>query len=118
MLYAKEFIETKSSIKIHAVCPGYCKTAFNAYTGHTDPADGARVAVNMALLTDPGATAAMHCAAHMPAHFQLMVAHAHRRPKWQVCGRRGDSALVTNSMADSEQAAAWPCQLCQTSCGL
>ena len=69
VLYAKEFYETKSRVKINAVCPGYCKTAFNAYTGHRDPADGARIAVKMALLTDLGMAAVMHIAAHMPAHF-------------------------------------------------
>ena len=54
VLYAKELREAGSRVKVNAVCPGYCKTAFNGHRGLRDPADGAQVAIKMALLTDPG----------------------------------------------------------------
>lgn len=53
--YAKELWETP--IKVNAVCPGYTATDLNGHTGFKTPAEGARVAVRLALIGTDGPTA-------------------------------------------------------------
>lgn len=58
VLYAKEL--RPDGIKVNAVCPGYRATELNGglpTPGAGDPADGAGIAVTMALLGDDGPTA-------------------------------------------------------------
>jgi NAD(P)-dependent dehydrogenase (short-subunit alcohol dehydrogenase family) len=43
-------------IKINVVCPGFCATDLNGHRGHRTPAQGARIAVEMATLGDDGPT--------------------------------------------------------------
>lgn len=52
--YVKALKDT--SIKVNAVCPGYCATDLNNHTGYRTPAQGARIAVEMATLGDDGPT--------------------------------------------------------------
>ena len=52
IIYSQKFKE----IKVNAVCPGYCKTAFNGFNGTRDPALGALAAVKIALIEDDGPT--------------------------------------------------------------
>lgn len=40
--------EGETRVAFWTVNPGYCKTAFNAYHGHKDPADGAEPIVRLA----------------------------------------------------------------------
>ena len=54
-LYAKEFADSASSIKINAVCPGFCATDFNGFRGTQSAADGAKIAIKMAMIPDDGA---------------------------------------------------------------
>ncbi|MGE2712848.1 SDR family NAD(P)-dependent oxidoreductase [Mycolicibacterium litorale] len=58
VLYANEF--RAHGIKVNAVCPGYRATELNGglpTPGAGDPADGAKVAVTMAMIDDNGPTA-------------------------------------------------------------
>jgi NAD(P)-dependent dehydrogenase (short-subunit alcohol dehydrogenase family) len=58
VLYANEF--RAYGIKVNAVCPGYRATELNGglpTPGAGDPADGAKVAVTMAMIDDNGPTA-------------------------------------------------------------
>jgi NAD(P)-dependent dehydrogenase (short-subunit alcohol dehydrogenase family) len=58
VLYANELRE--DSVKVNAVCPGYRATELNGglpTPGAGDPAEGAKVAVTMALIADDGPTA-------------------------------------------------------------
>lgn len=52
--YAKALKDT--AIKVNAVCPGYCDTDLNNHSGFRTPAQGARIAVEMATLGDDGPT--------------------------------------------------------------
>jgi NAD(P)-dependent dehydrogenase (short-subunit alcohol dehydrogenase family) len=52
--YAKVLRDTP--IKVNAVCPGYCATDLNNHSGVRTPAQGARIAVEMATLGDDGPT--------------------------------------------------------------
>jgi NAD(P)-dependent dehydrogenase (short-subunit alcohol dehydrogenase family) len=52
--YVKALADT--SIKINAVCPGYCATDLNNHGGYRTPVQGARIAVAMATLDDDGPT--------------------------------------------------------------
>jgi NAD(P)-dependent dehydrogenase (short-subunit alcohol dehydrogenase family) len=52
--YVKALADT--SIKVNAVCPGYCATDLNDHRGYRTPAQGARVAVAMATMGDDGPT--------------------------------------------------------------
>lgn len=52
--YAKALQDT--SIKVNVVCPGYCATDLNHHQGVRTPAQGARIAVEMATLGDDGPT--------------------------------------------------------------
>jgi len=54
VLLARELQGT--SVKVNAVCPGYCATDLNGFSGHLSPAEGARVAVRAATLPDDGPT--------------------------------------------------------------
>ncbi len=53
-LYAKEFGDSGSPIKINAVCPGFCATDFNGFRGTSSAADGARIAIRMAMIPADG----------------------------------------------------------------
>jgi NAD(P)-dependent dehydrogenase (short-subunit alcohol dehydrogenase family) len=58
VLYANELRD--EGIKVNAVCPGYRATELNGglpTPGAGDPADGAKVAVRMAMIDDDGPTA-------------------------------------------------------------
>ena len=52
--YAKEFADAGSGLKINAVCPGFCGTDFNNFRGPKSAADGARIAVEMAMIAADG----------------------------------------------------------------
>jgi NAD(P)-dependent dehydrogenase (short-subunit alcohol dehydrogenase family) len=52
--YAKLLRDTP--IKVNAVCPGYCATDLNNHQGYRTPAQGARIAVELATLGDDGPT--------------------------------------------------------------
>ena len=52
--YAKALKDTP--IKVNVVCPGYCATDLNHHRGFRTPAQGARIAVEMATLGDDGPT--------------------------------------------------------------
>jgi NAD(P)-dependent dehydrogenase (short-subunit alcohol dehydrogenase family) len=52
--YAKLLRDTP--IKVNAVCPGYCATDLNNHQGYRTPAQGARIAVELATLGDDGST--------------------------------------------------------------
>jgi NAD(P)-dependent dehydrogenase (short-subunit alcohol dehydrogenase family) len=55
VLYAKDL--RSAGIKVNAVCPGYRATDLNRglpYPGAGDPADGAKIAVELALIGDDG----------------------------------------------------------------
>ena len=52
VIYSQKFKE----VKINAICPGYCSTALNGFSGYRDPAVGAKVAVEIALIEDDGPT--------------------------------------------------------------
>jgi NAD(P)-dependent dehydrogenase (short-subunit alcohol dehydrogenase family) len=59
VLYANELRD--EGVKVNAVCPGYRATELNGglpTPGAGDPADGAKVAVGMAMIDDDGPTAA------------------------------------------------------------
>ena len=43
-----------STVKVNAVCPGYCATDLNGHSGHLTPAEGARVVVQAAGLPADG----------------------------------------------------------------
>ena len=45
VIYSQKFKE----VKINAICPGYCNTELNGFSGYRDPAVGANVAVKLAL---------------------------------------------------------------------
>ncbi|KOV88919.1 SDR family oxidoreductase [Nocardia sp. NRRL S-836] len=50
--YAKEL----TGIKVNGSCPGYVATEFNDFQGRETPADGAKIAVELATLPDDGPT--------------------------------------------------------------
>ena len=52
--YAKELKDT--AIKVNAVTPGYCATDLNHNSGFRTPAEGAAIAIKMALLGEDGPT--------------------------------------------------------------
>ena len=52
--YAKEFADAGSAIKINAVCPGFCSTDLNNHRGLRSAAQGAKIAVKMALIPEDG----------------------------------------------------------------
>ncbi|WP_211766415.1 SDR family NAD(P)-dependent oxidoreductase [Kutzneria sp. CA-103260] len=52
--YAREL--GKQGIKINAICPGYCATDLNGFTGTRTPAQGAEIAVTMAMIGEDGPT--------------------------------------------------------------
>ncbi|HEX6355776.1 SDR family oxidoreductase [Actinophytocola sp.] len=54
LMYAKALKHTP--IKVNVVCPGYCATDLNHHQGVRTPAQGARIAVEMATLGDDGPT--------------------------------------------------------------
>jgi NAD(P)-dependent dehydrogenase (short-subunit alcohol dehydrogenase family) len=54
VLYAKVLRDTP--VKVNAVCPGYCATDLNNHSGYRTPAQGARIAVEMATIGDDGPT--------------------------------------------------------------
>jgi NAD(P)-dependent dehydrogenase (short-subunit alcohol dehydrogenase family) len=54
VMYAKALKDTP--IKVNVVCPGYCATDLNHHSGVRTPAQGARIAVEMATLGDDGPT--------------------------------------------------------------
>lgn len=61
VLYANEL--RSDGIKVNAVCPGYRATGLNGglpTPGAGDPADGARVAVTMAMIGDDGPSGQFH----------------------------------------------------------
>ena len=50
--YAKDLAET--NIKVNLVCPGYCATDINGHSGPRSAAQGAEIAIKMAILSDDG----------------------------------------------------------------
>ncbi|MBB5894809.1 SDR family oxidoreductase [Kutzneria kofuensis] len=50
--YAREL--GKQGIKVNAVCPGYCATDLNGFTGTRTPAQGAEIAVKLATIGEDG----------------------------------------------------------------
>ncbi|MFD5824009.1 SDR family oxidoreductase [Lentzea sp. NPDC060358] len=50
--YANEL----TGIKVNASCPGYVATEFNDFQGHETPANGAKIAIELATLPDDGPT--------------------------------------------------------------
>ncbi|HYQ67480.1 SDR family oxidoreductase [Actinophytocola sp.] len=56
--YAKALKDT--AVKVNAVCPGYCDTDLNNHSGYRTPAQGARIAVEMATLGDDGPTGSFY----------------------------------------------------------
>lgn len=54
VLFANELRNTP--VKINAADPGYCATALNGFSGSKSPAQGAKVAVRLALLPEDGPT--------------------------------------------------------------
>jgi len=56
--YAKALKDT--DFKVNAVCPGYCDTDLNNHSGYRTPAQGARIAVEMATLGDDGPTGSFY----------------------------------------------------------
>jgi NAD(P)-dependent dehydrogenase (short-subunit alcohol dehydrogenase family) len=56
--YAKALKDT--AVKVNVVCPGYCDTDLNNHTGYRTPAQGARIAVEMATLGDDGPTGSFY----------------------------------------------------------
>jgi NAD(P)-dependent dehydrogenase (short-subunit alcohol dehydrogenase family) len=52
--YGKELRDT--AIKVNACAPGYCATDLNGHRGHRTPAQGAKVAIDLALLGADGPT--------------------------------------------------------------
>ncbi|GAA3164440.1 MULTISPECIES: SDR family oxidoreductase [Streptomyces] len=52
--YAKELRET--NILVNAVCPGYCATDLNGFSGTRTPQQGAAAAIRLATLPDDGPT--------------------------------------------------------------
>jgi NAD(P)-dependent dehydrogenase (short-subunit alcohol dehydrogenase family) len=52
--YARELRDT--AIKVNACAPGYCATDLNAHQGHRTPAQGARVAIDLAMIGEDGPT--------------------------------------------------------------
>ena len=118
MLYAKEFKTSgKKQLKVNSVCPGFCKTAFNNYRGTKDPADGAKIAVQVALLTDPGelgiCTACRAClltagcavqTVHLDNFLTMMgLCHGDRQgapmaaAHWRLCGDCGQMSAAARS---------------------
>ncbi|MFI9385947.1 SDR family NAD(P)-dependent oxidoreductase [Kutzneria sp. NPDC052558] len=53
--YAREL--GKEGFKVNAVCPGYCATDLNHFSGHRTPAQGAEIAVTMATIGEDGPNA-------------------------------------------------------------
>jgi NAD(P)-dependent dehydrogenase (short-subunit alcohol dehydrogenase family) len=58
VLYANDL--RADGIKVNAINPGYCATDLNGHSGHLDPADGATVAIRLALIADDGPTGEFH----------------------------------------------------------
>lgn len=52
--YAQELLAT--GIKVNAAAPGHCATALNGFTGSRTPAEGADIAVQLAILDHSGPT--------------------------------------------------------------
>jgi NAD(P)-dependent dehydrogenase (short-subunit alcohol dehydrogenase family) len=52
VLFATALAE--QGISVNAVCPGYCATDLNGYTGPRSAEQGAQIAVKMALTPEPG----------------------------------------------------------------
>lgn len=58
VLYANDL--RADGITVNAINPGYCATDLNGHSGLLDPADGATVAVRLALIADDGPTGEFH----------------------------------------------------------
>jgi NAD(P)-dependent dehydrogenase (short-subunit alcohol dehydrogenase family) len=54
--FAKELKSTP--VKVNAICPGYVATDLNNHSGPRTPEEGARIAIDMALLPPDGPTGA------------------------------------------------------------
>ena len=52
--FAYSFDQAKLRIKINAAAPGHCATAFNGFRGKRTPAEGARIAIALALIDGAG----------------------------------------------------------------
>jgi NAD(P)-dependent dehydrogenase (short-subunit alcohol dehydrogenase family) len=58
VIYANELRE--AGVKVNAVDPGFCSTDINDHIGYLEPAQGAAVAVGVALAPDDGPTGVFH----------------------------------------------------------
>ncbi|MCU1684105.1 MAG: dehydrogenase [Amycolatopsis sp.] len=58
VIYANELRD--AGVKVNAINPGYCATDLNGHQGDLDPAQGAAVAVGVALSPDDGPTGEFH----------------------------------------------------------